>query len=136
MARKMQLAVAIAALIVGALTSSAGAAQSTARQAGPCAQVPTDDRPARAYNQPQMLVDPKDPNILVIAGANYNAGNCGVWVSRDDGRTWSAGKGSARPPQYATCVHSDLGPFLGAAFAADASLVRVSAAANYGGQED
>jgi len=136
MARKMQLAVAIAALVVGALTPGAGAAQSKAPQVVPSVQVTTDDRPARAYNQPQMLVDPKDPNILVIAGANYNAGNCGVWVSRDDGRTWSAGKGSARPPQYATCVRSDLGPFLGAAFAADGSLVMVSAADNYGGQED
>src|SRR6476661_4884059 len=55
---------------------------------------------------------------------------------RDRGATWAASKASARPPQYATCVRSDLGPFLGATFAGDGSLVIVSAADNLGGQQD
>jgi Neuraminidase (sialidase) len=122
---------------MGVLPSgTAHAASTKAPQVFPSEQVTTDDSPGRAYNQPQMLVDPKDPNILVIAGGNYNAGNCSVWVSRDGGKTWAAGKSAARPPGYATCVRSDLGPFLGAAFAADGSLVVVSAADNYGGQQD
>jgi Neuraminidase (sialidase) len=83
-----------------------------------------------------MLVDPNDPNILVIAGADYNSAWCGIFVSHDAGRTWAKGKGLARPPQYATCVRSDLGPFLGAAFAKDGSVVLVSAADNLGGQQD
>ena len=41
MARKMQLAVAIAALVVGALTPGAGAAQSKAPQVVPSVQVTT-----------------------------------------------------------------------------------------------
>jgi len=134
--RKLSLSVAAAALGLSFLTPAAGAASVKTPGVFPSVQVTTDDAPGRAYNQPQMLVDPKDPNILVVAGGNYNGGSCGVWVSRDGGRTWSAGKGLARPPQYATCVRSDLGPFLGATFAADGSLVIVSAADNYGGQQD
>jgi hypothetical protein len=102
----------------------------------PAVQVSTDLSPARAYNQPNMLVDPKDPSILVIAGANYNAGTCVVFVSRDTGRTWTESKGIARPASYVTCVRSDLGPYLGAAFGADGTLYIASAADSLGGQQD
>jgi photosystem II stability/assembly factor-like uncharacterized protein len=130
------VAVGLSAMALAVLAPAAGAATSKSPEVFPSEQVTTDDSPGRAYNQPQMLVDPKDPDVLVIAGGNYNGGTCGVWVSRDGGKTWAAGKGVARPPQYATCVRSDLGPFLGATFAADGSLVIVSAADNYGGQQD
>jgi Neuraminidase (sialidase) len=136
MGPKRLVVVGLAAMGLAAVAPPAGAASSTPPQVLPSVQVTTDDAPGRAYNQPQMLVDPKDPNVLVIAGGNYNAGSCGVWVSRDAGKTWTAGKGVARPPGYATCVRSDLGPFLGATFAADGSLVIVSAADNFGGQQD
>jgi hypothetical protein len=102
----------------------------------PAVQVSTDLSPSRAYNEPNMLVDPKDPHILVIAGANYNAGTCVVFVSRDTGRTWSQSKAIARPSQYTTCVRADLGPYLGAAFGADGTLYIASAADSLGGQQD
>lgn len=131
------MAFACALLVASGVSfpSPATAAQIGPPELFPSVQVTTDNSVARAYNQPQMLVDPKDPNILVIAGGNYNAGTCSVWVSRDRGRTWSAGKGLARPPGYTTCVRSDLGPWLGATFAADGSLVLISAADNFGGQQ-
>ncbi|HTJ73825.1 MAG TPA: sialidase family protein [Acidimicrobiales bacterium] len=138
MGSKLLAMVGLAAVGAALITPAggAGAASTAAPQVFPSVQVTTDDGPGRAYNQPQMLIDPKDPNILVIAGGNYNGGNCGVWVSRDRGATWAASKASARPPQYTTCVRSDLGPFLGATFAGDGSLVVVSAADNLGGQQD
>ena len=138
----------ISTFVVGvglALTATIGLASFPARAdivAGPPAvypsvQVTTSPSQARAFNQPQLLVDPANNNILVIAGADYNSGDCRVWVSRDAGRTWADGKGSAKPPQFATCVRSDLGPFLGAAFTADGSaLVVISAADNLGGQQN
>jgi hypothetical protein len=68
-----------------------------------------------------MLIDPKNPSTLVIAGSNYNQGTCGVMLSTDGGRTW-ADRGFAKPPGYGTCDTSDLGPYLGASFASDGTL--------------
>jgi hypothetical protein len=101
----------------------------------PAIQVTTDVRPARAYNQPQLTIHPDDTNVVVIGGANYNAGECLAFVSLDGGRTWRAGDGLARPPQYATCVRPDLGPYLGAEFGADGTLYLTSAADDAGGQQ-
>jgi hypothetical protein len=101
----------------------------------PAKQVTTDLRPGRAFNQPQLALSPNDKNTFVIAGANYNAGECVAFASLDGGQTWRAGKGLARPPQYATCVRPDLGPYLGAKFGPDGTLFLTSAADNFGGQQ-
>jgi hypothetical protein len=101
----------------------------------PARQVSTDLRPGRAYNQPQLLVDPMDENTLVIAGANYNAGECLDFLSLDGGTTWRPGKALARPPQYKTCVRPDLGPYLGAKFGPTGTLYLASVADNAGGQQ-
>ena len=101
----------------------------------PARQVSTDLRPGRAYNQPQLLIDPTDERTMVIAGANYNAGECLDFISLDGGATWRPGKALARPPQYKTCVRPDLGPYLGAKFGADGTLFITSVADNAGGQQ-
>lgn len=95
----------------------------------PSSQVTTSLDPARAYNQPQLLVDPQDPSTLVIAGAQYNAGTCGAFFSHDGGRTWTNPGGVARPAGYGSCVTSDYGPYLGAGFGADGTLYMVTTAA-------
>lgn len=101
----------------------------------PAKQVTSDVRPARAYNQPQLVIHPANKNVFAIVGANYNAGECLAYVSLDGGRTWRPGKGLARPPQYKTCVRPDLGPYLGAKFGADGTLHLTSAGDNLGGQQ-
>ncbi|HET7719533.1 MAG TPA: sialidase family protein [Acidimicrobiales bacterium] len=101
----------------------------------PARQVSTDLRPGRAYNQPQLAIDPTDERTIVIAGANYNAGECLNFLSLDGGATWRPGKALARPPQYKTCVRPDLGPYIGAKFGADGTLFLTSAADNAGGQQ-
>src|SRR5438270_392092 len=64
------VAAAAAALAAVSLPGVAAAAPPAGPpQLYPSVQVSTDDNPGRAWNQPQMLVDPQDPNILVIAGA-------------------------------------------------------------------
>lgn len=122
--------------VTPAAVAPAAAATSGTPKVYPAVQVSTDPSPARAYNQPNMLMDPVNPNILVIAGANYNAQWCGAFVSRDGGRSWTQAAGNAKPPAYATCVRSDLGPYLQAAFGADGTLYIASAADNLGGQDD
>ncbi|HJV09422.1 MAG TPA: sialidase family protein [Acidimicrobiales bacterium] len=102
---------------------------------GPAIQVTPEIDPSRAYNQPQVVVDPKDPLTVAIVGANYNAGTCGVHVSLDGGRTWRAGKGVAKPADDKTCVRSDSGPYLDGAFA-NGTIYLASASDDFGGQQD
>lgn len=101
----------------------------------PPIQVSGDPSPGRAYNQPQMLVNPADSSTLAIVGANYNGGDCLAYVSRDDGRTWARSSAVARPSDYKTCVRPDLGPYLGAEFNSDGDMLLVSAADDLGGQQ-
>ncbi|MBV8529093.1 MAG: exo-alpha-sialidase, partial [Candidatus Dormibacteraeota bacterium] len=117
------------ASVIGAVVAFPGAAgAASGPTVYPSVQVTTNLDPARAYNQPQLMIDPQNPNILAIAGANYNAGTCGAFISRDGGRTWSNPGGIARPAGYGTCVTSDYGPYLGAAFGADGTLYMVTTA--------
>jgi len=128
---------AVCLLVLPALTATGASAKSQLAEPVvlPAKQVSTDVRPGRAYNQPQLTLSPVDPNTFVIAGANYNAGECVAFASVDGGQTWRQGKGIARPQQYATCVRPDLGPYLGAKFGADGTLFLTTAGDNFGGQQ-
>ena len=70
-------AVAGAVLLLAASGPGGAAAQQPGEEGDlivlPARQVLTDLRPGRAYNQPQLAIDPTDERTLVIAGANYNA---------------------------------------------------------------
>ena len=122
-------------LVLATGAPSRGAETTGPPVVGPAIQVTTELDPARAYNQPQMVVDPKDPNTVAIVGANYNAGTCGVHVSLDGGLTWRAGKGVAKPAEDRTCVRSDLGPYLDGAFV-NGTIYLASASDDFGGQQD
>ena len=101
----------------------------------PAQQVTSELDPSRAYNQPNVAVDPKDPLSIAVIGANYNAGTCGAHVSVDGGRTWRAGKGVAKPADDKTCVRSDSGPYLDGAFV-NGTIYLASASDDFGGQQD
>ncbi|HEX3567626.1 MAG TPA: hypothetical protein VHU17_19850, partial [Acidimicrobiales bacterium] len=103
------------------MPAAAATSNGAAPVVAPSIQVTTDISPSRAYNQPQMLIDPQNAQILAIAGSNYNEGTCGVVVSTDGGRTWLQ-RPFQKPAGYGTCVTSDLGPYLGAAFGSDGSI--------------
>ncbi len=122
-------------MLLAALAATDGVTAQEGPTVPPARQVTTDLRFGRAYNQPQLTVNPTDENVIAILGANYNAGECGAHVSLDGGRTWRAGRGLARPDEYATCVRPDLGPYLGGKFGADGTLFLTSAGDDYGGQQ-
>lgn len=134
---RTRVAGAAALAFVAALSGQAGAETKALSRPTvfPGGQVTTDIDPSRAYNQPQMEVDPNDPDVRVIVGANYNAGTCGAQVSVDGGRTWRTGKGNAKPTEYKTCVRSDFGPYLGGAYV-KGTIYLASAADDKGGQQD
>jgi hypothetical protein len=134
--RSSRFALVVWILSLPALTAAGDAqAQRAEPIVLPAKQASTDLRPGRAFNQPQLTISPTEKNTFVIAGANYNAGECVAFASLDGGQTWRVGKGIARPRQYATCVRPDLGPYLGAKFGADGTLFLTSAADNAGGQQ-
>jgi hypothetical protein len=140
MQRRRRFLIPLGLLAMVASLATPGGAVAQQAPAGspivlPARQVSTDLRPGRAYNQPQLAVDPTDERTIVIAGANYNAGECLDFLSLDGGATWRPGKALARPPQYKTCVRPDLGPYIGAKFGPDGTLFIASAADNAGGQQ-
>jgi hypothetical protein len=93
--RSSKLGLALSLVSLPALTAS-GSAPAGGQLAEPVVlpakQVTTDLRPGRAFNQPQLALSPNDKNTFVIAGANYNAGECVAFASLDGGQTWRAGK--------------------------------------------
>lgn len=126
--RVVSAACVVTCVVAGVALLPGGARADSGPTVYPAVQVDTNLSPARAYNQPQLMVDPKDPNTLAIAGAEYNTGSCGAFISRDGGRTWTNPGGEARPAGYGSCVTSDYGPYLGAAFGADGTLYMVTTA--------
>jgi hypothetical protein len=74
--------------------------------AGPCGAEPcpasSDVSLAGGYEAPSVVVDPKDPNHMVVADNNLVGGHCAWHVSFDAGRTWKDGV-FAPPPGYADC---------------------------------
>jgi hypothetical protein len=116
--------------VVGCLLMLTFVTPATARQAGPpagpivtpSAQVTTDVTPGRVHTEPQMLVDPQNPNILVIAEVEFNSSTCQVYVSRDRGRTWAKSASNALPPGYKACVRPNFGAFFAAKFGIDGTL--------------
>lgn len=95
----------------------------------PSVQVTQDVTPGRIHTEPQMLVHPEDPNILVIAEVEFNNSTCHAYVSRDRGRTWAKSASSVQPPGYKSCVRPNFGSFFAARFGADGTLYMAGTAA-------
>lgn len=88
----------------------------------PSEQVTKDIRPGRDFTNAHILVSPKDPNIMVIAHADFANSTCLVHVSRDAGRTWAPAPAKPMPPQYKACTRPAFGAFMDADFGADGTL--------------
>jgi hypothetical protein len=74
-------------------------------------QMTRDDRsPTRAFAAPtQMLVDPKNPRIIVAATANLRTRVCHLLRSEDAGRTWRILDATPGPRDYPYCTQSEPG---------------------------
>ncbi len=117
----------VALVVVGCLTmagivGAAGAQQAVGPVVTPNIQITTDITPGRIHTEPQMLVHPDDPNILVIPEVEFNTSTCQVHVSLDRGRTWAKSEANALPPGYKACVRPNFGSFFAARFGIDGTL--------------
>jgi hypothetical protein len=117
----------VAGVLAVAMTSAGGAQESDAPAVTPAIQVTDQVDPARAHNQPQILVHPDDPQILAIIEADFLTSRCHAHISRDGGRTWVQAGGSPVPPEYQACARPAFGPYLAGAFGADGTLYMVAA---------
>src|SRR5215210_2563551 len=123
MGRRLLLAV-IGCLLVAAFVTPATAQQAQPRGpvVTPNVQVTSDIIPGRIHTEPQMLVHPDDPNVLVIPEVEFNTSACAVHVSLDRGRTWAKSPANAVPPGYKACVRPNFGAFFAAKFGIDGTL--------------
>src|SRR5215210_4324167 len=133
MGRRLLLAV-IGCLLVAAFVTPATAQQAQARGpvVTPNIQVTSEVLPGRIHTEPQMLVHPTDPNVLVIAEVDFNRSTCGIHVSLDRGRTWAKAPAEAMPPGYKACTRPNFGSFFAAKFGADGTLYLAGTAAQTG----
>lgn len=126
MGRRVGLAVVGCLMVVAFVTPATARARQADQPAGPIVtpgvQVTKDLTPGRIHTEPQMLVDPQNPNILVIAEVEFNTSTCQVYVSRDRGRTWAKSASNALPPGYKACVRPNFGAFFAARFGIDGTL--------------
>jgi len=95
----------------------------------PSIQVTQDITPGRIWVEPQMLVHPTDPNILVIAAVDFNKATCHAYVSRDRGRTWGKTGAEIVPPGYKSCVRPNFGAFFASKIGIDGTLYMAGTAA-------
>ncbi len=118
-----------ACAVMLAVAAPALGQESGAPAVTPSAQVTQDITPGRLHTVPQMLVHPKNPDILVIAAVEFNTATCHAYVSRDRGRTWSKTGAEVVPPGYNSCVRPNFGAFFASRFGADGTLYMAGTAA-------
>jgi hypothetical protein len=121
MSRRAVLAV-VGCLLVVASVTPATAQQPRGPVVTPNVQVTSDILPGRIHTEPQMLVHPDDPNVLVIAAVDFTRSTCGIHVSLDRGRTWAKAPADAMPPGYRACTRPNFGSFFAAKFGMDGTL--------------
>jgi hypothetical protein len=128
MGRRTVLAGLVCAVL--AVTGVPGLAQEPAGPVvTPNVQVTQDVTPGRIHTEPQMLIHPDDPNVLVIAEVEFNSSTCHAYVSRDRGRTWAKTAAIVVPPGYKSCVRPNFGAFFAARFGVDGTLYMAGTAA-------
>jgi hypothetical protein len=121
------LAVMLSSLVA---VGAAGAERLAEPVVTPSQQVTKELRPGRGYTNSQVLVHPEDPNIMVIAHADFLTSTCLLHVSRDAGRTWAQAPTNPVPPKYKACTRPAFGAFMNARFGPDGTLYFASTGAD------
>jgi hypothetical protein len=115
-------AAGIALLVLLGAAASVAAQDNGGPTVTPSIQINQDFTPGRAHSEPQLNVNPVDPNILAVVEAEFQSSTCLVYISRDRGRTWAPTPRRPMPEQYKSCARPSFGPFLAAKFGADGTL--------------
>lgn len=109
-----------AVLVTAALFSSAGAAAGLS--ATGAVQVTNDPAPLRSHSSPQIAVNPKNGELVVVESDVRGNRACTVHISTDRGRSWFAGGDPMTKPFNDCGFYAEYGPLASLTFASDGTL--------------
>lgn len=108
-------------LVLTFASTPAGAADAPAVTSA--VQVTSNPTPVRAHSTPQIAMNPKRSELVVVESDPRSASrSCNVHISIDQGRTWSPGGSPMREPFTDCSFYAEYGPYATIAFASDATL--------------
>lgn len=79
-------------------------------------QVTSNPAPLRAHSSPQIAVNPKNRELVIVEADIRGNEACAVHISVDDGRTWSRGGDPMAAPFTDCTLHADYGPYASMTF--------------------
>ncbi|MGH9278465.1 MAG: hypothetical protein ACRD12_10240 [Acidimicrobiales bacterium] len=120
--RRAHVGGALAACTLVAAPGLARAGEAGEPVVFPNIQINQDFVPGRTHSEPQLSIDPTNPDVLAVAEAEFQTSDCHVFISRDGGRTWAPTAADPVPPEYKSCARPSFGPFIASKFGADGTL--------------
>ncbi len=117
---------ATAALVASAVAASAAGASQPKPINKPfvtdSVQVTADPSAVRAHTSPQIARSPRTGELVIVEGDLRGTRACNVFVSTNDGRSWSPGGEPLRAPFTDCAFKADWGPYATMAFDRDGVL--------------
>lgn len=80
-------------------------------------QVTGNPESTRLFNVPALAAHPDDPSTVVMAVGDSRDGGCGLWASRDGGRSWANTAENLLPEEFDHCYQRPLFPVMDPTFA-------------------
>lgn len=114
-------ALASVLLLAAAPTAPAGAAPRRPLVTA-AVQVTDNPSPVRAHSSPQIAVNPKNGELVIVESDVRGTRRCNVHISVDDGRSWFRGGDPMREPNTDCSFYAEYGPYASMAFARDGTL--------------
>ncbi|MDP1804331.1 MAG: sialidase family protein, partial [Acidimicrobiales bacterium] len=118
-----------ASLVAAALISGAGSAAGIS--ATGAVQVTNDPAPLRSHSSPQIAVNPKTGELVVVESDVRGNRACAVHISTDRGRSWFAGGDPMTKPFNDCGFYAEYGPLAHLAFANDGTLYMTFVASDF-----
>ena len=118
-----------AGLVAAALISGAGSAAGIS--ATGAVQVTNDPAPLRSHSSPQIAVNPKTGEQVVVESDVRGNRACAVHISTDRGRSWFAGGDPMTKPFNDCGFYAEYGPLAHLAFANDGTLYMTFVASDF-----
>lgn len=119
-----------AAVLVGAAMIS-GAGTAAGVSATGAVQVTNDPAPLRSHSSPQIAVNPRTGELVVVESDVRGNRACAVHISTDRGRSWFAGGDPMTKPFNDCGFYAEYGPLAHMTFAGDGTLYMTFVASDF-----
>ena len=125
MQRRLFAAVLVAATLISGAGTAAGVSATGA------VQVTNDPAPLRSHSSPQIAVNPKTGELVVVESDVRGNRACAVHISTDRGRSWFPGGDPMTKPFNDCGFYAEYGPLAHMAFANDGTLYMTFVASDF-----